>query len=91
MLWQRFLRKDVLKLKKSLPKKVCDHALKGDLFEGVHLGAEVRGLEHPQEDVQPQIIHHVHQLPLEPHTQQLNGGQKVWNAHQPLCKWRPWT
>lgn len=45
----------------------------GDLFKGVHLGAEVRGLEHAQEDVQPQVIHYVDQLTLESHAQQLNG------------------
>lgn len=44
-----------------------------DLFEGVHFGGEVGGFEHPQQSVQPQVIHHSHQLPLEPHTQQLDG------------------
>lgn len=64
---------------------------KEDLFEGVHLGAEVWCLEHPQEDIQPQVIHNIDQLPLEPHAQQLNGRQKVWNAHQPLRNGRPRT
>lgn len=40
-----------------------------DLFEGVHLGREVRGFEHAQECVQPQVIYHSNQLPLEPHAE----------------------
>lgn len=58
--------------------------IRGDLFEGVHLGGEVGGFEHAQQCVQPQVIYHSNQLPLEPHTQQLDGRQQVWNAHQTL-------
>lgn len=46
---------------------------KADLFEGVHLGGEVRGFKHTQQCVEPQVIHHSNQLSLEPHTQQLDG------------------
>ena len=45
----------------------------GYLLEGVHLGGEVRGLEHPQQGVQAQVVHYCDQLPLEPHAQQLDG------------------
>jgi hypothetical protein len=33
----------------------------------------VGGLEHPEQGVQAQVVHHRDQLPLEPHTQQLDG------------------
>lgn len=42
------------------------------------------GFEHSQQRVQPQVIYHIYQLPLEPHTQQLDGRQQVGDAHQTL-------
>lgn len=71
--WQRFN----LRLKRLA-------ALAPDLFEGVHLGGEVRRLEHAQQRVQPQVVHHSHQFPLEPHAQQLDGRQQVGDADQTL-------
>lgn len=44
-----------------------------DLFEGIHLGREMGGFEHAQQRVQPKIVHHGDQVPLEPHAQQLDG------------------
>jgi len=60
------------------------HLQRADLFEGVHLGGEVGGFEHAQQRVEPQVVHHGDEFPLEPHAQQLDGRQQVRDAHQTL-------
>ncbi|TNN44221.1 hypothetical protein EYF80_045596 [Liparis tanakae] len=59
-------------------------AMRADLFEGVHLGGEVGRFEHAQQRVEPQVVHHGDEFPLEPHAQQLDGRQQVRDAHQTL-------
>ncbi len=54
------------------------------LLEWVHARVEVRGFEHAQSDVQPQLVHVLHLLRPHVQTQQLHSGQHVAHTAQLL-------